>query len=50
MLVVQNQNSTDTGASLPPQQPVETPADTLLEGGGKGHWMESRQMPACANL
>jgi len=33
-----------------PLQPVERPAESALEGGGKGHWMESGQMPACANL
>jgi hypothetical protein len=50
MLVVRKQNATDAGASLPPLQPVERPADSALEGGGKGHGMESGQMPACANL
>ena len=50
MLVVRKLNAADAGASLPPLQPVESPADRVLEGGGKGHWMESGQMPACADL
>jgi len=50
MLVVWKQNVTDVGASLPPLQPVERPADRALEGGGKGHRMECGQMPACGNL
>jgi len=50
MLVVRKQNATDAGASLPPLQPVVRPAESALEGGEKGHCMESGQMPACANL
>jgi hypothetical protein len=50
MLVVRKQNATDAGACLPLLQPVERPADRALEGGRKGHGMESGQMTACANL
>jgi len=50
MLVVRKRNTIDAGASLPPLQPVERLVESALEGGGKGHWMESGQMPACANL
>jgi len=50
MLVMQKQNTTDAGASLLPLQPVVIPAESTLEGVGKGHWMESEQMPACANF
>jgi len=48
MFVVRKQNATDARASLPPLQLVERPADHALDGGGKGHWMESGQMPASA--
>jgi len=50
MLVVRKRNATDAGASLLPLQPVEGPAESALEGGRKGHWMESEQMPARANF
>jgi len=50
MLVVRKQSATDAGASLPPLQPVEGLAESALEGGRKGHWMECGQMPACANF
>jgi len=35
MLVVQRQSSTDAGASLPPLQPMERPAEDALEDSGK---------------
>jgi hypothetical protein len=38
------------GARLPPLQPVERPAESALESGGKGDRLESRQMPTCADL
>jgi hypothetical protein len=50
MLVVQRRNTTDAGASLPPLQPVERPAESALEGGVEGYRMESGQMPTCADL
>jgi len=34
---LRTQNTTDAGASLPPLQPVEGPADRALEGYGKDH-------------
>jgi hypothetical protein len=50
MLVVQKKNAPDIGASLPPLQPVEQLAESILECGEKLHWMECRQKPTCANL
>ena len=50
MLVVQKGSSTDAGASLPPLQPMERPADDTLEDSGKGHRLESAQMPTCADF
>ena len=50
MLVVQRRSSTDAGASLPPLQPMETPAEDALEDGGKDHRLESGQMPTCADF
>jgi hypothetical protein len=47
---LRKRNTADVGASLPPVQPVERPAVTALEGGGKGYCMESEQMQACANF
>jgi hypothetical protein len=37
MLVVRKQNATDAGASLPPLQLVEIPADRALESEGQGN-------------
>jgi len=50
MLVVQRRDTTDAGTSLPPQQPVERPAESALEGGGEGYRMESGQMLTCADF
>jgi hypothetical protein len=50
MLVVQRRSSTDTGAPLRPLHPMERPAESALEGGGKGHRMETVQMPTCADF
>jgi len=38
------------GAPLPPLQPVERPAKSALESGGKGDGLESGQMPTRAGL
>jgi hypothetical protein len=35
----------DAGASLPPLQPMERPAENALERGGERNWMESGQFP-----
>jgi hypothetical protein len=43
-------SSTDAGASLPPLQPMERPAEDALEDGGKGHRLESEQMSTCADF
>jgi len=50
MLVVQRDSGPDTRAPHPPLQPVERPAESTLEGGGKGDGLESGQMPTCAGL
>jgi hypothetical protein len=50
MLVVWRDSGPDAGAPLPPLQPVERPAESNLEGGGKGDWLESRQMPTRTGL
>jgi len=50
MLVVQWQSSTAAGASLPPLQLMERPAQDALEDGGKGHRLETGQMPTCADF
>jgi len=50
MLVVWRDSVPNAGAPLPPLQPVESPADRALEGGGKGRGMESGQMPTRADL
>jgi hypothetical protein len=50
MLVVQRGSSTDAGASLPPLQPMERPADDALENIAKGHRRESGQMPTWADV
>jgi hypothetical protein len=50
MLQVQKQNTTDAGASLPPWYPPGRPGESALDSGADGHWMESWQMVACANL
>jgi hypothetical protein len=50
MLVVQRRSSTDAGASLPPLQPMERPAEDVLEDGGKDHRLESGQMLTCADF
>jgi len=34
----------DAGAPLPPLQPLERPAESTMEGGGKGDRLESGQM------
>jgi len=50
MLVVQRRSSTDTGAPLPPLHLMERLVESALEGGGKGHRMETGQMPTCADF
>jgi hypothetical protein len=52
MLVVRlrRQDGPDTGASLPPLQPVERPATGPIVGGGKSDGLESGQMQTCADL
>jgi len=40
----------DTGASLPPLQPIARPAEDALERGGESNGIESGQIPTCANL
>jgi len=50
MLLLWKQNTTDTGASLLPLQLVKRPEETMLEGSGKGHWMEFGQLPAWVYL
>jgi len=50
MLVVCRDNGPDAGAPLPPLQPVERPAESTLESGGKGDGLERGQMPARAGL
>jgi len=44
MLRVQRWDTPVTGASLPPLQLVERPAENALEGSREGHRMESEQM------
>ena len=41
---------TDAGAFLPPLQPMERQADDAPEDAGKGHRLESGQMPTCADF
>jgi len=50
MRVVQRGSSTDAGASLPPLQPKERPAEDTVEDSGKGHRLESGEMPTCADF
>lgn len=50
MLVWCRDSGPDTGAPLPPLQPVESPAEDYLESGGNGDGLESRPMPTCAGL
>jgi len=50
MLVVCRDSGPDAGAPLPPLQPVERPAESTLESGGKGDGLESGQMPTRAGL
>ena len=50
MLVVRRDSGLDARAPLPPLQPVERPAESTLEGGGKGDGVESGQMPTRAGL
>jgi hypothetical protein len=50
MLVVQRRSSTGVGASLPPLQPMERPAEDALEDGGVGYRLESGQMLTCADF
>jgi len=50
VLVVWRDSGPDAGAPLPPLQPVERPAESTLEGGGKGDGLESGQMPTRAGL
>jgi len=48
MLVVRwrrQDGSPDAGASLPPLQPMERPAEDALEKGGNSDGMKSGQMP-----
>ena len=49
-MVVPRDSGPDAGATVPPLQPVERPAESSLEGGGKGDGLESRQMPTRAAL
>ena len=50
MLVVCRDFGPDTGAPLPPLQPMERPAGSPVESGGKGDRLESRQIPTHAGL
>jgi len=50
MRVVQMDSSTDAGASPPPLQPMERSAQDTMEDSGKGHRLESGQMPTCADF
>jgi hypothetical protein len=50
MLVVQTGISTAAGASLLPLYPMDRPAEDTLEDSGKGHRLESWQMPTCADF
>jgi len=50
MLVVRRDSGPDARAPLPPLQPVERPAESTREGGGKGDGLESGQMPTRAGL
>jgi len=50
VLVVSRESVPDTGAPLPPLQPVEISPDRTVEGGGRGDGLESGQMPTCAGL
>jgi hypothetical protein len=53
MLVVRRRRQDggpDAGTPLPPLQPVERPAESTMEGGGKGDGLESGQMPTRADL
>jgi len=53
MLVVQQRRQDggpDAGASHPPLQPMERPAENALERGGESNGMESGQMPTGASL
>jgi len=43
-------SSPDAETPLPPLQQVERPAESPMEGGGKGDGLQSRQMPTCADL
>ena len=40
----------ETGAPVPPLQPVEIPAVNTMEGGGKGDGLDSGQMTQRAGL
>ena len=40
----------DARKPLAPQQPVKRPAESTMEGGGKGDGLESRQMQTRADL
>ena len=50
MLVVQRGSSRVAAASLPPLQPMERPADDTLTESGKGHRLDSGQMPTFADV
>jgi len=50
MLVVWRDSVPDVGAPLPPLQLVESPPDRTMEGGERGDGLDSRQMPARADL
>jgi len=53
MLVVRRRRQDggpDAGTPLPPLQPVERPAESTMEGGGKGDGLESGQMQTRADL
>jgi len=50
MLVVCRDSSPDVGSPLPPLQPVERPAESNLESGGRADGLESGQMLTRAGL
>jgi len=53
MLVVRRwrqEGGPNAGTPLPPLQPVERPAESAMEGGGKGDELESGQMLTRAGL
>jgi hypothetical protein len=49
-VLVVRRGGPDTRISLPPLQPVESPAENALERGGESNGMESGQMPTRASL